>query len=60
MNAIDTALLTELTQIVADLSVTVYAAAFQPRFLNGNQKALVFLGALTFRIQTPRIKATGM
>lgn len=30
LNAIDAALLTELTQVVADFTVAVHAAAFQP------------------------------
>ena len=30
MNAIDTALFTQFAQVIADLAVTVHAAAFQP------------------------------
>ncbi|MBE3024358.1 hypothetical protein IMS62_06690 [Janthinobacterium sp. GW458P] len=60
INAIDAALFAQLSQIVADLVVTVHAAAFQPRFLDGYQQALVFLGTFAFRIQTPSIKTARM
>jgi len=57
MDAIDTALFTELAQIVADLAVAVDAAAFEPRFLDGDQKALVFHGSLAFRVKALGIEA---
>ena len=60
MNAIDAALFTQLAQIVADLAVAVHAATFQPRFLDGYQQALVFLGTFAFRVQTPSIKTARM
>ncbi|GGY75461.1 hypothetical protein GCM10007388_04940 [Pseudoduganella plicata] len=60
MDAVNAALLAKLAQIVADLAVAVHAAAFKSRFLDRDEQTLVFLGTLTFRIQTPCIKATRM
>jgi len=55
INAIDTALLAQLTQIVADLAVAVHAADLQPRLLDGNQQTLVFLDSAAPQVQESAI-----
>lgn len=60
VNAIDSALLAQVAQIIRYFPIAVHRTAFQPRLFDVSKQAPVFRCPLTFGLGAPSIKTTRM